>query len=219
MKAIGRFIRTVLILAVIVIGAAVAYALSGHYDVSVGSGHTALTNWYLETVRDRSIGRRAAEIEVPDLTDPDMIEAGAVAYDQACAGCHGRPGRDPSGNFEPRPPALTRGRPDPARTYWVLRNGIKMSAMPRIDENRLGDEEAWAAIAFLQNASSLTEGEYRDLVEQPEPEEEDTKDEEGTDEEAEEDGEDAEGSDSEDSDPENGESEEDDGEDNEPEMT
>ncbi|MFW5927480.1 MAG: c-type cytochrome [Wenzhouxiangella sp.] len=172
MKAIGRFIRTVLILAVIVIGAAVAYALSGHYDVSVGSGHTALTNWYLETVRDRSIGRRAAEIEVPDLTDPDMIEAGAVAYDQACAGCHGRPGRDPSGNFEPRPPALTRGRPDPARTYWVLRNGIKMSAMPRIDENRLGDEEAWAAIAFLQNASSLTEGEYRDLVEQPEPEEE-----------------------------------------------
>lgn len=173
MKAIGRFIRTVLILAVIVIGGAIAYAFSGHYDVSVGSGHTAVTNWYLETLRDRSIERRAAELEVPDLDDTGMIEAGAVAYDGSCSGCHGRPGRDPSDSFEPRPPALTRGQPDPAGVFWVTRNGIKMSAMPARGEDRMSDDEIWTIAAFLQTASSLTEGEYRQMIEpeeEPEPE-------------------------------------------------
>lgn len=169
MKAIGRFIRTVLILAVIVIGGAIAYAFSGHYDVSVGSGHTAVTNWYLETVRHRSIERRTAELEVPDLTDPEMIEAGALAYDESCSGCHGRPGRDPSDSFDPQPPALTRGQPDPAEVFWVTRHGIKMSAMPARGEDRMSDEVIWTIAAFLQTASSLTEGEYREMIE---PEEE-----------------------------------------------
>lgn len=218
MKAIGRFIRTLLILAVIVIGAAIAYAFSGHYDISVGSGHTPVTSWFLETLRERSIQRRAAEVSVPNLTRGDIVEAGAMVYDQACAGCHGRPGRDPSGNFEPRPPALTRGRPDPAETYWVVRNGIKMSAMPRIDEDRLSDEEVWSAIAFLQSASRLTEGEYRDLVEPPEPEEAPDDASDGDEAGA---GDEDEPADEapEDSDPDTGESEEVDGEDNKSEMT
>ena len=170
MKTIGGFIRTVLILAVIVIGAAIAYAYSGHYDISVGSGHTPWTGWYLETLRHRAIETRAAEIDVPDLEGAEMFESGAVVYDQNCSGCHGRPGREPSNSFEPRPPALTRGEPDPAQVFWVVRNGIKMSAMPRIGENRVSDEQVWQVAAFLQDASRLTEGEYRELVEEPEPE-------------------------------------------------
>lgn len=170
MKAIGRFIRTVLVLAVIVAGAAIAYAFSGHYDISVGSGHTPWTAWYLETLRERAIDSRAAAIEVPDLAGQDMVRAGAMAYNETCAGCHGRPGRPPSDSFEPRPPALTRGEPDPAKVFWVSRNGIKMSAMPRIGEERVSDERLWQIAAFLQTASSLTEGEYRELVEPPEPE-------------------------------------------------
>lgn len=169
MKTIGTFIRTVLILAVIVIGAAIAYAYSGHYDISVGSGHTPWTNWYLETLRHRAIESRAADIDVPDLRGAEMFEAGAIAYDESCAGCHGRPGREPSDGFEPRPPALTRGQPDPAELFWVVRNGIKMSAMPSIGENRVPDEKVWQIAAFLQDASRLTEGEYRELVEQTQP--------------------------------------------------
>lgn len=170
MKTIGQFIKTVLILAIIVIGGAIAYAYSGHYDVSVGSGHMPWTSWYLQTLRHRSIETRAADIEVPDLSGREMFEAGAIAYDQTCAGCHGRPGREPSDSFEPSPPALTRHEHDPAQLFWVVRNGIKMSAMPRIGENRVSDEQVWQIAAFVQDASRLTEGEYRELVEQPEPE-------------------------------------------------
>lgn len=179
MRAISTFLKITLVLLVIAIGGIVAYAYSGYYDVSVGTGHNAVTHWFLETLRDNSIERRAGEIEVPPLEGAEMILAGAVGYDQSCAGCHGRPGREPSDSFDPRPPALTRGQGDPAATFWAIRNGIKMSAMPARGEDRMSDEQVWQVVAFLQTASSLTEGEYRELVEpppepEPEPAEDDT---------------------------------------------
>src|SRR6056297_1444554 len=166
-KAITRFLKTALVLAVIIIGAGIAYAYSGYYDLSVGSGHTAPVQWYLNTLRHNAIERGAADIEVPPLDQPGMFETGAMSYNQACAGCHGRPGRDPSGSWEPAPPALTRHAWDPAELFWVVRNGIKMSAMPKIGSERVGDEQVWQIAAFLQQASSLTEGEYREMVEPP----------------------------------------------------
>jgi len=167
MKAITRFLKTALVLVVIAIGGAIAYAYSGVYDLSVGSGHTAPVQWYLNTLRASAIERAAADIQVPSLEESGMFEAGAMAYDNGCAGCHGRPGRDPSGSWEPAPPALTRHAWDPAELFWVVRNGIKMSAMPKIGPERVGDEQVWQIAAFLQDAARLTEGEYRELVEPP----------------------------------------------------
>jgi mono/diheme cytochrome c family protein len=173
MKAIKHFFWTLVFLLVVVIGGAIAYAYSGWYDMSVGSGHTAPVQWYLNTLRYNSIKRAAADIRVPPLDESGMVEAGAQAYDRACAGCHGRPGRDPSDSWEPAPPALTRHEWDPAMLFWVVRNGIKMSAMPKIGPERVSDEQVWQVAAFLQDAAGLTEGEYRMMVEppaEPEPE-------------------------------------------------
>ncbi|MGK7295035.1 MAG: c-type cytochrome [Candidatus Wenzhouxiangella sp. M2_3B_020] len=170
MKAIKHFFWTLVFLLVVVIGGAIAYAYSGWYDMSVGSGHTAPVQWYLNTLRYNSIKRAAADIRVPPLDESGMVEAGAQAYDRACAGCHGRPGRDPSDSWEPAPPALTRHSPDPAYNFWVVRNGIKMSAMPKIGPERVSDEQVWEIMAFLEESPGLTEGEYRTMVEPPEPE-------------------------------------------------
>lgn len=170
MGAIGRFIRTIVILAIVLAIAALAFAWSGIYDVRVGTGHTPLVNWYLETMRERAIARRAESIRVPDLSGEETIAAGAMAYNNSCSGCHGRPGREPSSNFDPRPPALTRGRPDPAEAFWVIRNGLKMSAMPARGEEQMSDEEIWNIVAFLRVASDLTEDEYRQIAEPPDDE-------------------------------------------------
>ena len=170
MKVIKHFFWTLVFLLVVVIGGAIAYAYSGWYDVSVGSGHTAPVHWYLNTLRYNSIKRAAADIRVPPLDESGMVETGAQAYDRACAGCHGRPGRDPSDSWEPAPPALTRQQWDPAMLFWVVRNGIKMSAMPKISAERIGDDAVWQIAAFLREAPGLTEGEYRMMVEPPEPE-------------------------------------------------
>lgn len=175
MSAITRFVKTTLILFVLVVVGAIAYAMSGLYDISVGSGHNPLTHWYLETVRDRSIERRSTAIDVPPLDAPDMVRLGAIAYDNSCAGCHGRPGRPPRDRWEPAPPALTRSQGNPAAIFWVVRNGIKMSAMPAYPEQQLDDSTVWNIVAFLQTASSLTEGEYREMVvppPEPEPQQE-----------------------------------------------
>lgn len=72
MRAIGRFIRTIVILAIVLAIAALAFAWSGIYDVRVGTGHTPLVNWYLETMRERAIARRAESIRVPDLSDEEI---------------------------------------------------------------------------------------------------------------------------------------------------
>lgn len=159
-----RTIRTIIILFIVAIGAVVAYAYSGWYDVSVGTGHNAVTKWYLETLRDRSIAARAADIQVPALDDPEMIQAGSLHYDDGCAGCHGKPDRDPADTFDPRPPALSGHAEDPAAAYWIIQNGIKMSAMP-IKGRGHSDEEVWSMVAFLQELPELTADEYEAMVE------------------------------------------------------
>lgn len=159
-----KAIKTIIVLMIVAIGAAVAYAYSGWYDVSVGTGHNAVTQWYLETLRERSIESRAADIQVPDLDDPDMIQAGSLHYDDGCAGCHGKPGKEPSDTFDPRPPALSRHAEDPAEAYWIIQNGIKMSAMP-IKGRGHSEEEVWSMVAFLQELPELTIEEYEAMVE------------------------------------------------------
>jgi mono/diheme cytochrome c family protein len=170
MKAIKHFLLSLVFLVVVLVGGLIAFAYSGTYDLSVGSGHTGIVQWYLNTLRYNSIKSAAAGIRVPPLDEPGMVEAGAKVYDQACARCHGRPGREASDSWEPAPPALARHEWDPAMLFWVVRNGIKMSAMPRIGEERIGDPQVWEIAAFLQQAPSLTEGEYRMMVEPPQAE-------------------------------------------------
>jgi len=160
-----KTIRALIVLIIVAIGAAVAYAYSGWYDVSVGTGHNAVTEWYLETLRERSIEARAAQIQVPGLDDPAMIEAGSLHYDDGCAGCHGKPGSEPADTFDPPPPALARHAEDPAEAYWIIQNGIKMSAMP-IKGRGHSEEEIWSIVAFLQELPELTPGEYKAMVEE-----------------------------------------------------
>lgn len=156
-------LKTLAITLLIVIGAAIAYAYSGWYDVSVGSGHNALTGWYLETVRERSVERAASDLTVPEDIDSDSrVQAGAGHYRDMCAGCHGRPERAPTDRFDPAPPPLARYAPEPAEAFVAIRNGIKMSAMPKHTDH---DESAtWDLVAFLQVLPELAPSEYEDMM-------------------------------------------------------
>ena len=161
-----RFLKHLGIIVVIVVVGLVAYAYSGHYNVAVGSGHNALTAWYLNTVRERSIESRAADLTVPDDMDAaDRIAAGGRYYKRGCAGCHGRPGDEPTESFEPRPPALARRAADPKEAFWAIRNGIKMSAMPRHAGE--SDGEIWNIVAFLQRLPELDAEQYATLTSEP----------------------------------------------------
>lgn len=156
----------------ILIGAAAAaltalFVYSGVFDVAADVPHSALVYAALEVVRDRSISVRSKDIQVPPLNDPKLIADGAEHYDAMCASCHLAPGSQPSEMREglyPQPPSLTEKIDlSAAETFWVVKHGIKMSAMPAWGKTH-DDRSIWAIVAFLRKLPELGPGEYRALV-------------------------------------------------------
>jgi thiosulfate dehydrogenase len=107
-----------------------------------------------------SIGKSAND-ESPLPADETNLQAGAKVYMQICAGCHGKLDQPSSGakSFYPQPPHLlppaTGVTDDPVgATHWVVKNGVRFSAMPSFSQ-KLSDTEIWQVSLLLQNANKL----------------------------------------------------------------
>jgi mono/diheme cytochrome c family protein len=119
-----------------------------------------------------SIGKSADE-RSPLPADETNLLAGAKIYMNACVGCHGKLDQASSGakGFYPLPPPLlppgTGVTDDPVgSTHWVVKNGVRFSAMPRFDK-KLNDTEIWQASLLLRNADKLPDS-VKDSLRQPE---------------------------------------------------
>lgn len=163
MKNFATVIKTLFVTALLAIASVVGFAWSGLYPVAAGSGHTAPVSWLLETVRQRSVAVRAADLMVPDdLDSSERIAAGAGHYKNMCVDCHGRPGREPAAAFEPTPPALYRYRVDAAEAFWTIKHGLKMTAMPsHLDHS---DRENWDTVAFVRALPDMDAAEYESVT-------------------------------------------------------
>jgi thiosulfate dehydrogenase len=120
-----------------------------------------------------SIGKSAND-QSPLPTDETNLLAGAKIYMNACAGCHGKLDQASSGakGFYPPPPHLlppaTGVTDDPVgATHWVVKNGVRFSAMPRFGK-KLSDTEIWQVSLFLRNANKLPDS-VKESLRQPEP--------------------------------------------------
>ena len=107
-----------------------------------------------------SIGKSASD-QPPLPADEANLLAGAKIYMNICAGCHGKLDQADSGakGFHPPPPALlppgSGVTDDPVgATHWVVKNGVRFSAMPRFDK-KLSDTEIWQVSLLLKNANKL----------------------------------------------------------------
>ena len=109
-----------------------------------------------------SIGQ-SAEDKSPIPADDTNLLAGAHLYlENGCAGCHGRIGqtnRESSKRFYPHIPPLlppSKGVTDDevGETHWVVKNGIRFSAMPSF-EGKLTDTQIWQVSLLLRNADKL----------------------------------------------------------------
>ena len=119
-----------------------------------------------------SIGKSANDAS-PLPADETNLLAGAKVYMQICAGCHGRLDQAASGakGFYPPVPHLlppSKGvTNDPVGgTHWVVKNGIRFSAMPAFGQ-KLGDTEIWQVSLLLKNANKLPES-VQTALRQPE---------------------------------------------------
>jgi mono/diheme cytochrome c family protein len=122
-------------------GAARLFVLSGIYDIGAGDHHTALVT-----------GR---------------IAAGARTYAARCVGCHLARGvgrSDLRRGLYPHPPNLSQQAPPEAhRACWVIKHGIKMSAMPAWGST-LEDRAIWDVVAFVRAMPTMTQEDYEQLT-------------------------------------------------------
>jgi mono/diheme cytochrome c family protein len=147
--------------------AAVAFVYSGVYDIGADDHHTKAVFAVIEQLRNRSIQRRAEQIEaVPSLEDISKISAGAQHYAALCAGCHLAPGAMKSEirtGMYPHPPTLAQETvPDAKTAFWIVKHGIKMSAMPAWGKS-LDDAAIWDIVAFLRQMPNLSPEAYQQL--------------------------------------------------------
>jgi mono/diheme cytochrome c family protein len=153
---------------------AVAY-YGGYIDVSADTPHSEIVYEVIEEARERSIERQASDIRPPaDLSDPARIRRGAGNYQAMCVNCHlspGRPNSEIRRGLYPTPPDLTKTSNErvpaggvSARRFWVIKHGIKASAMPAWSKGGMKDSAIWDLTAFLGRLPALTPEQYKNMV-------------------------------------------------------
>lgn len=163
-----RVLTTLLWVLVLLVAAAAGFVYSGVYDIGADAPHTPLVAKAIATLRERSIEHRADRVAVTvDLDDPARVREGAEHYAEMCTGCHLAPGMHDSelrAGLYPQPPDLAHAPPvPPRRAFWVIKHGIKLTAMPAWGATH-DDAKIWAMVAFVRRLPGMSPADYRTLT-------------------------------------------------------
>jgi thiosulfate dehydrogenase len=138
------------------------FATRGGISLATKGGPLPMEKSIAHQALTASIGQSSGD-QPPLPGDETNLLAGARVYQQnACMMCHGQldePASDFAKRFYPHAPQLLPPgegvTDDPVgATYWVVKNGIRFSAMPSF-EGRLTDTEIWQVSLLLRNADKL----------------------------------------------------------------
>lgn len=174
MKKRFKYPVAVVVLILIILAGAGVFAWSGVYNIGADDHHWRVTFNFLQMVRNRSIHVRSDDIKVPNLDDPKLILKGAGQYTAMCTSCHLEPGMDNSELREgmyPQPPNLSKVHVDPQDAFWVIKHGIKMSAMPAWGMAGHDDLTIWSMVAFIEKLPGMTPAQYKAIVAKAPPDE------------------------------------------------
>lgn len=164
-----RILAFIGLLAIIVVIAAGAYFFGGYYSVAAASADPAIVDAGIVSVRKASIDHYATESPPASLslTDAAVVQDGARAYaTRGCVNCHGGPGAawaKFSEGLNPGPPDLKDVAPggEPRQLFWIIKNGIKMTAMPSFGMIEMPDHEIWTIVAFLKQLPGVTDEQFK----------------------------------------------------------
>ena len=146
---------------------AVLFVELGFYNIGADDHHNKLTLAIIVQLRDRSIEARLGSIEPQLNATPEMVRAGAQHYATLCVGCHLAPGVAKSEvrtGLYPHPPNLAQEEmQESRRAFWIIKHGIKMSAMPAWGKT-LDDAEVWDVVAFVRKMPGMSAEDYQQLA-------------------------------------------------------
>ena len=164
----GKATIGLVIAGTLVLGAvgAVLFIESGLYNIGADDHHTKIVLAIIEQLRERSIEMRDRTIDLYYVEDPRRIAAGAQHYAALCAGCHLAPGVTKSEirpGLYPHPPNLAQeDLRDGRRAFWIIKHGIKMSAMPSWGKT-LDDAAIWEVVSFVRKMPDMTPETYQQI--------------------------------------------------------
>jgi mono/diheme cytochrome c family protein len=106
-----------------------------------------------------SVRRRAPELPNPIKPTDENLIAGGKFYLDACAGCHGTPGKPFGGKgpvlYPPIPELPVVGTEySEAQIFWIARHGLRRSGM-FANGVWASDEKLWTAAAYVKHLKSL----------------------------------------------------------------
>lgn len=166
---IRQWLGPLAIAALLAIVLAAAVAASGLLSFAATTPDSQLATRVVHGIFKRSVAAHAGGMAAPaDLADPSRVMAGAGMFALSCARCHGSPGlgQNPVAlSMSPRPqylPAVV-GQFSDDELFWIVRHGVKLSAMPAWPAAKRSDE-IWSVVAFLRQLPRMPEARYRQLA-------------------------------------------------------
>ena len=163
-RMVAYFILFVLVMAI----GGFLVAASGIIPIKASSGHWAITSWFLQFSKQRSVATHTLGMETPPLDVASLVLSGAGAYENNCRGCHGSPSLQSPRVAQamlPRPPYLPHTIPgwESNELFYIVKHGIKFTGMPAWPSHQR-DDEVWAMVAFLRKFPELDAEAYDNLV-------------------------------------------------------
>lgn len=162
-----RILALIGALAIIASVGAAVFFFGGYFSVAASEHDPGIVKWALERVRDTSVARHGRATSPVNLDDPEIVRRGARAFsDRGCANCHGAPGvnwQKFSEGMNPDPPDLKDvvGDLEPGEIFWVVKNGIRMTAMPSFGSIGTDDNEIWSIVAFVRNLPKVSDADFK----------------------------------------------------------
>ena len=168
-RRLYQWLGPLLATGLIVLVVAAIVVVSGVFNLAATTPHPPTWANFLHYVFRRSVAFHSNSLQPPkDLDSPGRIAIGAAHYANVCANCHGTPGlgQNPIAlAMTPRPPYLAEQIiGDNAREiFWILKHGVKYSAMPGWP-TQVRDDEIWSMVAFARALPKLDYDRYRQLA-------------------------------------------------------
>ena len=154
-----KFLLGVLVgIAVPVLGT-VSYLELGMAEVRADIRPGRWESYLMNTGVHASVRREAPDLPNPVLPADENLIAGGKIYLEACAGCHGTPGK-PFGSkgpilYPPIPELPVMGTAlSEAQIFWVAKHGLRRSGM-FANEAWASDEKLWTVAAYVKHMNSL----------------------------------------------------------------
>jgi mono/diheme cytochrome c family protein len=105
-----------------------------------------------------SVRSGAAQLQNPISPTDENLIAGGKLYVNACAGCHGKPGKPPdnSPGYLPPPQFVQAGTQySEPELFWIVKHGIRRTGMSAYGPLFDSDEQLWLLATFVKRINNL----------------------------------------------------------------